>query len=134
MFIYIRDELRLSRQRRPNGRERALLQSLSVYFNLDGTIHSQKVLVDEDKGFFKLLTLLARFFCAKIEFQQDLAVEHFDYVFEVRTAPKHRLQWRPKMNKRWAKLKEKKHERFNPNPEPTATEPQPDPSRFADSH
>lgn len=51
MFIYIRDELRLSRQRRPNGRERALLQSLSVYFNLDGTIHSQKVLVDEDKGF-----------------------------------------------------------------------------------
>ena len=105
MFIYIRDELRLSRQRRPNGCERALLQSLSVYFNLDGTIHSQKVWVDEDKG-FELLTLLARFFCAKIEFQQDLAVVNFDYVFEVRAAPKHRLQWRPKMNKRWANLKE----------------------------
>ncbi len=59
IFIYIRDELRLSRQRRPNGRERALLQSLSVYFNMDGTIHSQKVCVDEDKG-FELLTLLAR--------------------------------------------------------------------------
>ena len=84
----------------------ALLQSLSVYFNLGGTIHSQKVLVDEDKG-IELLTLLARFFCAKIEFQQDLAVVNFDYVFEVRAAPKHRLQWRPKINKRWAKLKEK---------------------------
>ena len=44
--------------------------------------------------------------CAKIEFQQDLAVVNFDYVFEVRTAPKHRLQWRPKMNKRWANQKE----------------------------
>ena len=106
MFIYIRDELRLSRQRRPSGRERALLKSLSVYFNMDGTIHSQKVCVDEDKG-FKLLTLLARFFCVKIEFQQDLTVDTFDYVFEVRAAPKHRLQWRPKMNKRWANLKEK---------------------------
>ena len=79
MFIYIRDELRLSRQRRPNGRERALLKSLSVYFNMDGTIHSQKVCVDEDKG-FKLLTLLARFFCVKIEFQQDLTVDTFDYI------------------------------------------------------
>ena len=105
MIIHIRDTLRLSRQRRPNGRERALLQSFSVCFNLDGTIHSQKVWVDEDKG-FELLTLLARFFCAKIEFQQDLAVVYFDYVFEVRTAPKHRLQWRPKMNKRWANQKE----------------------------
>ena len=104
MFIYIRDELRLSRQRRPSGRERALLKSLSVYFNMDGTIHSQKVCVDEDKG-FKLLTLLARFFCVKIEFQQDLTVDTFDYVFEVRAAPKHRLQWQPKINKRWANLK-----------------------------
>ena len=31
---------------------------------------------------------------------------NFDYVFEVRSAPKHRLQWRPKMNKRWANQKE----------------------------
>ena len=106
MFIYIRDDLRLLHQRRPNGRERALLESLSVYFNQDGTIHTQKVCVGDDNG-FELLTLLARFFCVKIEFQQDLAVEHFDYVFEVRAAPKHRLQWQPKINKRWANLKEK---------------------------
>ena len=35
-----------------------------------------------------------------------LTVDTFDYVFEVRAAPKHRLQWRPKMNKRWANQKE----------------------------
>lgn len=33
------------------------------------------------------------------------ALKPDDYVFEVRSAPKHRLQWRPKMNKRWANQK-----------------------------